>query len=433
MPRYNRGGAVDVTGRIGRLRILRQQFLLPGEILKPRVSGSVTLTPMRERARGGVHARIDAFVTPIRWLWDDWPAYLNEGPGTTKSPPLVSHGGIDASDLGIGGTSPAASSTSIPRWYHDAPLRIYNEWYKWPEDADETSWRHEGLKCVNLAHSFTRLQQYDGIMSADSEVSTAGNDFDVRALAETQARYRQAVEQDWIAHGRYVDLLRECWNANGSREVDQVPMRLNGAEVGVRPYDQRATDSGGLGARASFFDFNVDHRFQTIAAPEHVLVTYMLLLRFRPMAEDEFSPLALTNDRDWASIVGEPGILAAKRPEAVRLRNLTPRGGATTLGYLPAGWQYRARWNVVGTRFDDQNSFPYLANLESRTSAALLRDSTIINPVFTSSILGDFQTDLEFDEWVDSPIPGPRSSLFSGTGDAGRGSAYPYPGPRRVV
>ena len=28
-----------------------------------------------------------AFVTPIRWLWSDWPAYIKEGPATTKTLP----------------------------------------------------------------------------------------------------------------------------------------------------------------------------------------------------------------------------------------------------------------------------------------------------------------------------------------------------------
>ena len=35
MPRYDRGGFVLKTGKIGRMNVLRQQILLPGEVLKP--------------------------------------------------------------------------------------------------------------------------------------------------------------------------------------------------------------------------------------------------------------------------------------------------------------------------------------------------------------------------------------------------------------
>lgn len=436
MPRYDRGGTVLKTGQVGYVNVLRQQLLLPGERLRSSVRGDVELTALRERESARIHARIDAFVQPVRWTWPQIVDWLKEGPATTRTWPLVSSVHfLDA--LGIGGhENPTYGSIPVLRVFEDAPVRIYNEWYKWPEDADITSWHWEGEPAVNLAHSWTRIQAYDGIMSADTELTTTADGsrekFDVRELAELQARFRNAVERDWIAHGRYVDLLRECWNAAGSREVDQVPIRLSGASVGVDPYNIKATDASGLGATATFMDFGVDHHFGEIAVPEHSVVTYMLLLRFSPIAEDEMNPMAMAGDRNWQSLAGDAGMLAADQPEAVRMRNIAVDSGTTVLGYLPAGWQWRARWNLVGHKIDARNSYPLIKSLRGQTASSM-RDASRINPAFLSASLGDYKCRLVFDESVDSPIPGPKSSLYAGTGDAGRGSAYPYPGPRRVV
>ena len=68
MPQYDRGGTVLKTGKIGRVNILRQQLLLPGERLRASVKGGVRLTTLREPESVGIHARVDAFVQPVRWL-----------------------------------------------------------------------------------------------------------------------------------------------------------------------------------------------------------------------------------------------------------------------------------------------------------------------------------------------------------------------------
>ena len=87
---------------------------------------------------------------------------------------------------------------------------------------------------------------------------------------------------------------------------------------------------------------------------------------------------------------------------------------------------------MIGTRIDIRNSFPIIRTIEGQDRTSL-RDATRVGNPFLSQTLGDYIMDLDFMESVDSPIPGARSSLFSGVGSAGRGSAYPYPGPRQVV
>ena len=65
MPMYDRGGKVLKTGKIGRVNILRQQMLLPGERLRASVNGGVRLTTLREPESVSIHARVDGFVSAV--------------------------------------------------------------------------------------------------------------------------------------------------------------------------------------------------------------------------------------------------------------------------------------------------------------------------------------------------------------------------------
>ena len=412
MPMYDRGGKVLKTGKIGRVNILRQQMLLPGERLRASVNGGVRLTTLREPESVSIHARVDGFVQPLRWLWPEFVQYLKDGPSAAQTWPTVqvspgpSAAGRTASDLGLGGNTGA----QVLGVFEEAVFRIYNEWYKWPEDVDVSTWPPDGWQAVNLPHSWTRLQNKPEGEATEVMTQASGSreKFDIRALAELQERFRQSVDQDWIAEDRYVDLLRQLWGEDGSREVDQVPVRLDGAEIGVNPRNIYATDAGGLGAGMSLYQFGVNHNFGTISMPEHCIVTYVLVVRFSTVAEDELNPVATSHDRSWAEMVGEPGMLGAQRPTGVRDRNLTGGSGTTVLGYLPAGWQWRARWNVVGARIDDRGSYPLLKSLSAST-AQQMRNASRVGEPFQSASLGDYLVDMDFSEMSASPVA--RSDL----------------------
>lgn len=430
MPRYDRGGVTMKTGRIGKLQVVRQQILAPGERINMDMRGACRLAPLRERESIRIHVRLDAFATPVRWLWPDITDWLKEGPATTKVWPTAT---VTPDQFGIGGSG---GPKKVLKPFVDAPIRIFNEWYKWPEDNDQLGWPDEGPICVSLAHSWSRLHDSAGGGGLDSELTTsqAGSreKFDLRELAELEARFRHTQDEEWVIHGRYVDLLRQVWNSRGgSREVDQVPLRLRGAEAGVDPQNISAFDSDGLGSNASLYRFGIDHRV-SFSAPEHFIVSVMLLVRFTSVAENEISPLAGADDRGWAELAGEPGQLAALRPQEVKDRNFSATSGSDVRGYLPSGWEWRARWNTVGARIDDRDSFPLYRDLGGVT-AGRLRDASRIGQPFLSSSLGDYMIDLEHRDIVMSPIPGPKSSIYAGGGRRVEGSDYPYPGPRRVV
>ena len=425
MPVYNRGGKVLKTGIIGKLNVLRQHLLLPGETLKPNLSGQVRLTPMRERDTTRIHARIDGFLTPVRWLWDKWPDYVKQGDTTTLTIPTISK---NPYELGLGG-SITYGPMQIYKFFDDSLLRIYNEWYKWPEDNDITSTSSNNMKAINLSRIWTRLQEDNSAKDSETDISTTGANLDIRDLAVLQSKYRNAIERDWLAHQRYIELLGELFNADGSREVDKVPIRLKGAEVGVDPWNRFATNDTGLGVSSAVYDFGVRHNFGMVAAPEHMVLTYILVVRFAPIAGDEVNPMAVNFDKSWAETIGDPGILSAMPPQPVKTRQFaaaTNSANAAIRGYAPAGWQFRDGFNVVDVNIVARNSFPLIDQLANQSSKQL-RNSMRVEESFLSSSLGDYVVDLWATENVNSPIPSARSSLFSGVNEAGKGSKALYP------
>ena len=161
------------------------------------------------------------------------------------------------------------------------------------------------------------------------------------------------------------------------------------------------------------YDFGVDHDLGEVSMPEHCILTYTLAVRFPPVAEGEINPLCYSVSRDWQDHVGEPGMPAKQRPQAVRGRDFVNTGGASLMGYLPAGWRWRSRWNIVGERLEDRGSFPVLREI-GFGDAAQHRDARRIQRAFRTEALGHYDVDLDFDEISESAIPGPRSSLFTG-------------------
>jgi hypothetical protein len=413
-----RGGVVLKTGKIGRVNILRQQLLAPGEMIDARITGDVKMTALRERESLRINGHLATFLTPLRWLDSNWTDYIKEGPDSgsgyaTESQNHLAALGIGAVDTGI----------SMPSFWKQSALRVYNEWYKWPEDADATTWDNDGEKAVPLQAAWNRCRyNIDPNDSNDYTVASV-NDFDVRDLAEVQAKFRSGIERDVLSYNRYMELIKEMFNADGSREVDQVPMMIDQTEVGVRPREIPATDSAGLGDWQSVYDFEVNHDIPGITAPEHCVLTYVLLMRFAPVIESR-NPLSVA-DLSWEDIVGDPEILRNQKPQEVRIRDIATISSNTSLGYLPAGWRWRMGFDVIGDRIDTADSFPMM---NYPTTQAQAKDATRIKDAFRSATLGDYYVDLEFDEPSKNLHGSALESYFSGMTGAASKSAVPKQG-----
>ena len=410
MSRASRGGLTLKTGKIGRVNCLRQQILMPGERQNVSINGSIRLESLRERDVMRINAHLGVFMTPLRWLVSDFPDYVKEGMDTAKTIPTQNRS--NWADLGIG--SYTVTDYTHLKHFQDSALQVYNRWYKWPESADATSWDTDGNKAVPLSQHWNRCRfNATPVDTDDYQIDVSGATMDVRTLAETEAKFRGAMKRDILSYNRWMELVDQVWKGDGSREVDKVPLMLDQVEVGVRPREIPATDGASLGQWQSLFDFNVNHQIRGIVAPEHCIVTYMLTVRFAPTIES-CMPLA-TNYLDWYEMVGDPEFLSSAMPRSVTLRDFSQTTDATSMGYLPAGWQWRCDHDVVGQRIDLRDSFPMM---NTPTTQAEAKDATRVKDAFRSQALGDYLVDVYFNEDSIQPIGDSMDSYFSGMADS---------------
>lgn len=407
-----RGGLTLDTGKIGRVNCLKQELMMPGETIDMRLNGKVRLETLRERDVLRIHAHLATFMTPLRWLWTDFPQYLREGPDTAVTPSVTTSDG-NWSALGIGSYTATPPTPGYMEFYADNYLRVVNEWYKWPEDNDFVfaDIGNNGVPAVPLAQAWNRCR-YSATPDAadDYQEDVSGSTMDVRTLAETQAKFRGAMKRDVLSFNRYMELVEEMYKGDGSREVDQVPMMVDQTEIGVNPREMPATDGASLGQWQSMFDFGVDHTIRGITAPEHCVLSTFLVVRFSSTLEGR-SPLSYVGNLNWHELVGDPEWISSARPQAVEVRDVIQNNDNTVLGYLPAGWQWRADFDVIGRSIDIRNSFPYM---KIPTTQAQAKDASRVVDAFRSQALDDYIVDIYFNEDSRQPIGGAMDSYFSG-------------------
>lgn len=389
--------------------------MMPGETINISLEGSVRLETLRERDVMRLNAHLGVFLTPVRWVQTNFPTYMLEGPDTAETINTTS-GEDNWSKYGIGSYNASANGNFLTMYKNNYD-RVFNEWYKWPEDADLTGTMGDhGRAAVPMSKAWSRVRNTaTPDDSADYTVSSATN-FDVRTLAETQAKFKSAMKRDIFAmDDRWMEYLNNTYvNANPSREVDQVPIMIDQVDLGVNPREMPATDGASLGQWQSMFDFAVNHQIRGVVAPEHCILLYMLTIRFAPIVEG-CSPLA-TDQLDWHELTADPEFLSAAMPRAVQRRELQQTTSTTELGYLPAGWQWRSDFDVIGKAVDIRDSFPYTL---LPTTQAQCRDATRVKDAFRSQALDDYLVDIFCKEDSRQPIGTAMDSFQSGMGMKG--------------
>ncbi len=342
MSKVQRGGLTLKTGRIGFVNCLRQQIMMPGERMNISINGSCRLESLRERDVMRINAHLGVFMTPLRWLWPEFPDYVKQGPDTAIVPPTVTPVATDIGPnwdrLGIGSHDPLGAS-DILAFYQDAYTRVWSEWYKWPEEPDLSIVIKDGLPAVPLSKAWSRTRE-DATPSdsTDYTIDSSTPTIDVRELAQVQARFRGAMKRDVLSFNRWMELVSEVYKGKGSREVDQIPILIDQVDVGVNPREIPATDGASLGQWQSLYDFQIDHQIRGVVAPEHCILTYMLTVRFASVVEGHH-PLA-TDGLGWHDLTADPEYLSVAMPVEVDQSEMFHIVPGSDIGFLPAGWQW---------------------------------------------------------------------------------------------
>lgn len=411
MTQVSRGGLTLKSGKIGRVNCLRQQMLMPGERMNVNMSGKVRLETLRERDVFRINAHLATFMTPLRWIEPNWVEFVKTNGGQT----IAAIQSPDLAKFGIGAYNSTIITSGCHAFWQQALLRIYNEWYKWPEDADATTWDDDGNIAVPLSKNWSRCRYTaEPANSPDYDASALNDTVDIRDIALTQARYRAAMKREVLSFNRWMELVKQTWKGDGSREVDQVPIMLDQTEVGVNPRDMPASDGASLGQWQSIYDFQVDHGIRGIVAPEHCIVSTVLVVRFASITEGRH-PLAQASSPP--DLIADPEYLGSEAPVAVDAGEVFMTDSSTPLGYLPAGWQWRSDHDVIGPRIDAADSFPYM---NAPTTQAECKDATRIKDAFRSQRLGDYVVDVYIKEDSNQPVGTAMDSYMAGMMDETR-------------
>lgn len=421
---YNRGGKSLKVGDIGKMSILRQHILLPGEKMKTTIKGNVRLSGLKQQTSVYLNAGIEAFAAPLRWYYTGFPTYLKEGVTTAETIPVMTAPTVGdeeewASHIGIG-----VINDDFCKWFIQNPIKIWNEYYRWHEDSRESVttplysfYSGQGKSCVNLPTAATRMHAQPTV-HADESLVPSTSTLDVRTLQQYQARFNQAASTDWTGGDRYQVFMKDIYGAKGNNEVDQIPTRLRqGASLGVSPRDMYATDGASLGEIMSINNFEVDHSWGDYIAPEHMIIAYIMVLRFAPIMEDGVQPGIYPGQTPYSVYQGDANIIANKAPEPIASREIDSDGDDTIIGYLPSGWQYREGYNHIDRTIRSTKAFPLLDG--QTATAAGYRDAGKINDAFRTSVLRDWFGDLDFTIQVDSRIAPAGQSIMVG-GDGGK-------------
>ena len=414
MPYYDRSGGNLTALKLGYVRCLRQEWLTAGEVYNGNLSGHLDMASLREPISTDV--RCDLFVawTPLRFLWDGWIDYLREGMDTNRTIPTMDGTNVCGPALGIG-----EQKQQFRTLFRDNYLKVYNWFFKWPDDPDATwpgstvqsaindklTW---GLKAVNLPNSVTRLKASQDVGTDDYEQSTAGNKFDIRDLTELRARFKSEQTRDWLASDRYAEIMDEIFHVSVGEDPEERPWEVDHHTAWLRGANIYATDSESLGDRAGVMGIDIDHNVD-FAAPEHGLLAWFITLRCPPLFDTEYNPMSGNQITDWAEITGEPELLKAAKPVRIAAQKYL-EGSSTTkhFGWEPAAQHFRQGWNVVDPIFKERRSFPTM------TASDSTRYHPRMDRIFNTLALGHFWGYLNFRQPCSNPIPEPMHSVMAG-------------------
>lgn len=417
--RYDRSGTRLGVLRLGRVLCIRQELLRPADRYRLSLGGRVRLGALREQEAIPMHCHIEAYVTPLRWLWPGYVDYvLADHSAAVAHPPV--HTGNVVGGSGSGDVSPdylgigdLARQREFYQFYLDNYLRVYNEYYKWPEDDDATEgslasvpFPHYGLRSVQMEAFDTRMRSNIRDDAEDRFSPTVSSGVSLTDLVQTSARLRLGQTQEWLTSSRYRETLKEYFGGAGSHEVDQVPISYGGPAGWLTAENIWATDGGSLGTIRAIHEFDIQHSWGRVSVPEHSVLSVMMTVRPQRLLQHMVSPHASSRSRSRAEILGLDPLLEVEEPRQWDAGDFV-NGGSGVVGKAPAGHEWRTGWDMVDREISRRSfttgelrlaTHPYCPDYEG----------------FVSASLGQGIFRVNFGLQVDSDIHAPMASVMTG-------------------
>lgn len=446
---YNLGHLSHTCGQIGRLQTLSVIPVEAGASIQLSVDGIARLAPTRKEIVSECQADLMAFFVPLRHTYGQaFVNWLKAGRNTVEpafAGIAVPDGSRTAPYLGLN-----TFGSEINRALVNGYNRIFTNFFmvpSYPFDSQgidgtqydyfptgsaqaEVNTRKYGRLCARLPHVLnggntvttgsTGWEQQDIDLTVDPMVPTGLSEFSILDLAQIQGRYNSLLSNAWFNH-KYADLLEQTWGGSTTKDADLLflqPEMLMRETRMMSGRDVDGTDDATLGTFQGKTLERLGMSMPRKFFGEHGNLYIMALLRYPLVHNREAHPLHTTPNPSYAELAANPEFVANTPPI-----NFDPRpwlaGGATYVPdeevMQPFGQQHRFQPNRVHENFLIIPGYPF-----SNWNGGSVRDwyyyrDNEYGETFQTSQIGQWQLSAEINCMKYSPVPGVKSSIFTGT------------------
>ncbi len=430
--RFNLGHYSFNAGRIGQLQTLSVIPVVGGDSITMKLANLMRLSPLRRSLT--VDAQVDyfAFYVPHRHIFGtDWTDMLEEGIDSAVS--LSTTAPVGTSYLGqVLDTGATATSA----WLSTAYIRIWNRYFRFlkltPEIQDAyvnvgfptghsaaNSRIDGGMNQKFYGYSCCRLKRpwNTGIISdlvdADRDVPSA-TVLDITELKQIKMSYKSKVERDrWAT--RYNDVMRQSYGSGVNIDADERPELIMRNTVPLSGYDINGTGDASLGTHSGKSLGNQKFGFRRKFIPEHGSIWVMALVRFPTIASREQIRQA-TGVKDFDSLAADFDTTSAKRPFASNLDDwMTSPAGATAIGEIPFGEEYRHQPNYVHFDYESLQGFPFLSpGVLNTHTKCVYHSGADYDSIFQTTSLAHWQSQASIQVEALRHYPSSRTSIYAG-------------------
>lgn len=426
---YEKDHELHLTGRVGHVRTLDIIPVVAGESVQLKIEGILRFAQFRREIVRDAQVDIVGFYRPHRHTYgDNWNTFIQSGVDEAITFTGQSTAGATSDNL-HGRYLLNDVPATIPQWLADGYLDIYNRYFKIPTDDDVTnqfnvpSYNLFGLPAAALPHPITTGVAFD-LTAPNSDLDSndwtvnipvSGTaDLDIRELKQVQNRYKSEIDKTWFSN-RYTDVLETTWGTTVNIDADQRPEMLFRHTFMMSGTEIDGTDDASLGQYVGKTMASVSCGMPRKHFAEHGAIWLMAVVRFPHIFANERHYLLSLDNPTYKEISGDPVILAAEPPiELDRNRYLNDTSSPLTGIYEPYGQWYRYQPHIVDPKYEELPGYPwnsYVAGTEGNWYV----DSSQYETIWQTSILENWQLHCKVSQLSVSPVPDPRTSIYTGS------------------
>lgn len=385
------------VGNVGELTTLKCVPVIGGDSYQDELVGSFRLSPMHRFITLDATIEVMTFYVPHRHCYQDdatsgdifsnpWIEFIETGASTPDSPNILTgRTTVQGRMRNILALSTSVKdgeegdSMDVAHWRYRGYWRIYNNYFKRPDEPDESLETSPGRLC-HLKNMWTA-----SLGNPDPSDPTFSNPYENEnyALEGGAVNLFHINEQDARLH---IEQINTHWTQRFRDKVD----RLGGtttADVDMRPtlvahtktyssgYDVDGTSSDTLGQYVGRVTCPVQHRVPRFYCNEHGAMWTVMCVRFPPICANENHYLD-TREPSYEDLVADPDLLGNMRPLTITSKDIFSGDttGVTDYPFMVTYGQWlREHPSFVSVYLSGTEGFPFMANPTSRNNSIYVR------------------------------------------------------------